>query len=385
MDFKLTDEQIMFRDMAKDFAIREILPSVRDRDREERFFPEIMEKLGEQGLLGAAVPQEHGGLGLDWLTFGMIIEQIAMYDASVAANLLIASTLQALPMVNFGTEEQKNKYIPGIISGKLIGALGAVEPDTGSDASNLETMAVLDGDEWVINGNKTWITNATICDFAIILAQTDKSKGHKGITTFIVDKGTPGFTTMKIGHKLGLHTSDTGQLFFRDCRIPKSNMLGTIGKGASVGLGSIEHTRYGLSCMAVGAMQACIDASVKYCQERKQFNKPIGSFQLVQEKIATMVVDCEASRYLSYRVGYLKDNGLPYSRETSIAKLHNTERAARATRTAVELHGAYGFTDDFPVERLYRDTIASLIFGGSSHIHTMLIARSELGIDAIAR
>jgi alkylation response protein AidB-like acyl-CoA dehydrogenase len=385
MDFKITDEQIMFRDMAKDFAIREILPSVRERDREERFFPEIMEKLGEQGLLGAAVPQEYEGLGLSWLTFGMVLEQIAMYDAAVAGNLLAASTLQALPMVNFGTEEQKKKYIPGIISGKMIGALGAVEPNTGSDSTAIETMAVLDGDEWVLNGNKTWITNATICDFAIVLAQTDKSKGHRGLTTFIVDRDTPGFTTMKIGHKLGLRTSDTGQLFFRDCRIPKTNLFGAVGKGASVGLGSIENTRYGLSCCAVGVMQACIDASVKNCLERKQFDKPIGSYQLIQDKIATMVVDCEASRYLSYRVGYLKDNGLPHSRETSIAKLHNTERAARAAKAAVEIHGAYGFTDDFSVERLYRDTIASLIYGGSSNIHTMLIARSELGIDAIAR
>jgi glutaryl-CoA dehydrogenase (non-decarboxylating) len=385
MDFQLTDEQIMFRDMAKDFAIREVLPTVQERDREEKFSAEIMQKMGEQGLLGGVVPQEYGGLGLSWLTFGMIVEQLAVYDGSVAGSLITASTLQALPIVNFGTDEQKKKYIPDIINGKKIGAFGAVEPNAGSDSVSIETMAVLDGEEWVINGNKTWITNATVCDFAIIMAQTDKNKGYKGITTFIVDRDTPGFTTMKIGHKLGGRSTDTGQLFFRDCRIPKSNQLGPVGKGARVGLGSIENTRYGLSCGAVGAIQACIDASVKYCQERKQFGKPIGSYQLVQEKIATMVVDCEASRYLSYRVGYLKDKGLPHSRETSIAKLHNTERAARAARTAVELHGAYGFADDFPVERYYRDAVASLIYGGTSHIHLMLIAMSELGINAITR
>jgi alkylation response protein AidB-like acyl-CoA dehydrogenase len=385
MDFQLTDEQIMFRDMAKDFAIREVLPTVQQRDREEKFFPEIMQKMGDQGLLSIMVPQEHGGLGLDWLTFGVVAETLAMYDYSVATNFVIGTTLQALPIVRFGTDEQKKKFIPDIIAGKKIGALGAVEPNAGSDASSIETTAVENGDYWILNGNKTWITNATAGHFAIVLAQTDKSKGAKGITTFIVEKGTPGFSSVKISHKLGVRSMDTGQLFFRDCQVPKSNVLGPVGKGMSVALSSIENTRYGLGCLAVGVTQACIDASAKYCQERNQFGKPIGSYQLVQEKIADMVVDCEASRYLAYHVGYLKDKGLPHSRETSIAKLHNTEAAVKAARAAVELHGGYGFTDDFPVERLYRDCLGAVIFGGTSHIQRMLIARSEIGLDAIAR
>jgi alkylation response protein AidB-like acyl-CoA dehydrogenase len=385
MDFQLDDEQVMFRDMAKDFAIREILPTSRERDREEKFFPDIMRKMGDQGLLGIAVPQEYGGLGLGWLTLGVVAEELSIHDFSVATNFLIATTLQALPIVKFGTDAQKKKYVPGIMKGEMIGALGAVEPNVGSDAVSIETTAVPDADHWVLNGNKTWITNANVCNFAIVLAQTDKSKGKKGITTFIVEKDTPGFSTNKIGHKLGVRSTDTGQLFFRDCRIPKSNVLGPVGKGLSVALGAIENTRYGLACLAVGVIQACIDASVKYCLERKQFGKPIGSFQLVQEKVADMVVDCDASRFLAYRVGYLKDKGLPHSKETSIAKLHNTEKAAKAARTALEIHGAYGFTDDFPVERLYRDTVGSLIFGGTSHVQRMLIGRSELGIDAISR
>jgi alkylation response protein AidB-like acyl-CoA dehydrogenase len=315
----------------------------------------------------------------------MVAEQLAIYDFSVGINFLIASSLQALPILKFGTDEQKNEYIPGIIKGEKIGALGAVEPNAGSDAVSIETSATAEGDYWILNGNKTWITNANVGHFAIVLAQTDKSKGVKGITTFIVPKGTPGFTTSKIGHKLGVRSTDTGQLFFRDCKIHKSSVLGSVGKGIGVALGSIENTRYGLSCLAVGVIQACIDASIKYCQERKQFGKAIGSYQLVQEKIADMVVDCEAARYLSYRVGYLKDNGLPYSRETAIAKLHNTEKAAKATRAALELHGAYAYTDDFPVERFYRDCIGPLIFGGTCHVQKMLIARAELGLDAIAR
>lgn len=371
--------------MAKDFAIREVLPTVQERDREEKFSAEIMQKMGAQGLLGIMIPEEYGGLGLGWLTLGVVAEQIAIYDYSIGINFLIASTLQSLPILNFGTDEQKKKYIPGLMEGKIIGALGAVEPNAGSDAVSIETSATADGDYWILNGNKTWITNATAGDFAIVLVQTDKSKGSKGITTFIVEKGTPGFSSVKIGHKLGVRATDTGQLFFRDCKIHKSNVLGSVGRGIVIALGSIENTRYGLSCLAVGIMQACINASVKYCQERKQFGKPIGSYQLVQEKIADMVVDCEAARYLSYRVGYLKDKGLPYSRETAIAKLHNTEKAAKVARTAMELHGAYGYTDDFPVERSYRDCVGPLIFGGTSHIQRMLIARSELGLDAMAR
>ncbi|MGV8056636.1 MAG: acyl-CoA dehydrogenase family protein [Smithellaceae bacterium] len=385
MDFQLTEEQTMFRDMAKDFAIREVLPTVQERDRAEKFFPDIMERMGDQGLLSIMVPQDYGGLGLGWLTLGVVAETIAAYDYSVGINFLIATTLQALPIVKFGTDEQKEKFIPGIIDGKKMGALGAVEPNAGSDAVSIETSAVENGDHWILNGNKTWITNANVGHFAIVLAQTDKKMGTKGITTFIVEKGMSGFSSVKIGHKLGIRSTDTGQLFFRDCQVPKSNVLGTIGKGMSVALSSIENTRYGLACLAVGVIQACIDASVKYCQERKQFGRPIGSYQLVQEKIADMVVDCEASRYLAYHVGYLKDKGLPHSRETAIAKLHNSEKAAKATRTAVELHGAYGFTDDFPVERLYRDCLGSVIFGGTSNIQRMLIARSELGLDAIAR
>lgn len=385
MDFQLTEEQIMFRDMAKDFALREIAPTIKERDREERFFPEIMKKMGEQGLLGILAPKEYGGLESDWLTLGLVSEQIAYYDFSVAINCLIASTLQIMPIAMTGDENQKKRFIEPITRGEMIGCFGAVEPNAGSDAISIETTAVLDGNEWVLNGNKTWITNANVSNFAIVLAQTDKSKGHRGITAFIVEKGTPGFSTTKINHKLGVRSTDTGQLFFRDCRIPQVNQLGAVGKGIQIALACIEHTRYGISCLAVGVTQACIDASVKYAQERKQFGKAIGSYQLVQERIAEMVVDCEASRWLSYHAGYLKDKKLSYSRETAIAKYHNVEVAAKATRAALELHGAYGFTDDFPIERFYRDMIGPLVFGGTAHVQKMIIGRIAVGIDAFAR
>jgi alkylation response protein AidB-like acyl-CoA dehydrogenase len=266
-----------------------------------------------------------------------------------------------------------------------MGCTAAVEPNVGSDATAVETSAVLDGDTWVLNGNKTWITNATVADFAVVVAQTDKSKGHKGIATFVVDKGTPGFSSTKITNKLGCRSTDTGQLFFRDCRIPRSNQLGPVGKGMSTALTCIEHTRFGIAWAGMGLTRGCLEASIKYCQERTQFGKPIGSFQLIQERIAEMVVDLEASRLLVYQAAHLKDKGVPCTREVSIAKYHNIEVAVRAAKNAVELHGAYGYTDDFPVERAYRDIIGPLIFGGTANVQRLILGRMTLGIDAISR
>ena len=385
MDLELTKEQAMLRDMAKEFVQREILPTARERDREGKFFPDLIRKMGEQGLFAIKIPKEYGGLDLDWMTLGLVTEEISSIDFSVAMTYFCQTSLEAMPVLTAGNEEQKKKYVPDLVQGKTIGCLAAVEPNVGSDATAVETMAIRDGDWWVLNGNKTWITNATAADFAVVLAQTDKKKGHKGLTTFIVEKGMAGFSSTKIEHKLGCRSSDTGQLFFRDCRVPLSNQLGPVGKGISTALACIDHTRFGIAWMGLGVTRACLDASIKYCQERHQFGKPIGSFQLVQERIAEMVVDYEASRLLAYQAAYLKDRGLPFSRATSIAKYHNIEVAARAAKTAVELHGAYGYSDDFPVERFYRDIIAPMIFGGTAHVQKLLIGRAALGIDAIAR
>jgi alkylation response protein AidB-like acyl-CoA dehydrogenase len=385
MDFELTQEQKMFQDMAKEFAQREIAPIARDLDREEKFPRDLIPKMGEQGLFAIKIPSEYGGMDLDWTTLGLVTEQFASVDFSTALTFFIQTSLEAMPILTAGTEEQKKKYVPALVQGKIMGCTAAVEPNVGSDATAVETTAVLDGDSWVLNGNKTWITNATVSDFAVVVAQTDKSKGHKGIATFIVDKGTPGFSSTKIANKLGCRSTDTGQLFFRDCRIPRSNQLGPVGKGISTALTCIEHTRFGIAWAGLGMTRVCLEASIKYCQERNQFGKPIGSFQLVQERIAEMVVDYEASRLLVYQATHLKDKSLPSTREVSIAKYHNIEVAVRATKTAVELHGAYGYTDDFPVERFYRDIIGPLIFGGTANIQRLIIGRMTLGLDAISR
>jgi len=382
VDFELTTEQAMFKDMAKEFGLREVQPYVKEWDRQCKMPHEVFEKLGAQGLLGIKAPVEYGGLDLDWMTLGLVTEQLSYYDFSLGMGSCSRTSLGIMPLLG-GSEEQKKKYLPGMIQGKLTHCFGTVEPDAGSDATAIRTTAVLEGDEWVINGNKTWITNANICNFAMVVCQTDKSKGTKGLAVIIVDWGTPGFTRAPIENKLALRHHDHGQLFFRDCRVPRTNQLGGFGMRAA--FSNVEHTRFGIACAATGAIQACLDLSVKYCKERIQFKKPIGSFQLVQEKIADMVVDLESSRWLAYRLAYMKDKDLNVVRETSIAKYHNMEAMARSARAAVELHGAYGLSDEYPLERMYRDCMAPIIYGGTVHVHKLILGRLELGIDAVTR
>lgn len=383
MDFELTKQQAMFKDMAKEFAIREVQPYVKEWDRECKMPAEVFRKLGAQGLLGIKAPEEYGGLGLDWVTLGLVTEQLAYYDFSLGMAACARTSLGILPILHNGTEEQKRKYLPSLVKGTMTHCFATVEPNAGSDATAIETAAVLDGDEWVINGNKTWITNGTLSDFALVVCQTDKTKGTKGLAVIIVDWGTPGFSRTRIEHKLAFRHHDHGQLFFRDCRVPRSNQLGGFGMRAA--FANVEHTRFGIACAAVGAIQACLDLCVKYCQERHQFKKPIGSFQLIQEKIAEMVIDLEASRWLAYRLAYLKDKNVPVMKETSIAKYHNMEAMARAAKAGVEIHGAYGLSEEYPLERMYRDCMAPIIYGGTANVHKLILGRLELGIDAVSR
>lgn len=369
--------------MAKEFARREVAASAQERDREERFPADLMKKMADQGFFALKVPQEMDGMGLDWLTMGLVAEELAAVDFSTALSFFLQTSLEIMPILLAGTDEQKMKFIPDLMMGRKIGCLAAVEPDAGSDATSVQASAVLDRDEWILNGNKSWITNATVSSHSVVLCQTDKTKGTKGIATFIVENDAPGYSRVKIGHKLGCRSSDTGQLFFRDCRIPKANLLGVIGQGMKIALTCIEHTRFGISFMALGVTRACLEASIQYAQERKQFGKPIGSFQLVQEKIAQMAVDYEASKWLSYHVAFLKDKNMNATRETAIAKLHNMDVAMRATRAAIEIHGAYALTDDFPLERHYRDMTGPLIFGGTANVQQLVIGRLATGLDAI--
>ncbi len=383
MDFELTTEQAMFKDMAKEFAIREVQPYVKQWDRECKMPHEVFEKLGAQGLLGIKAPVEYGGLDLDWMTLGLVTEQLAYYDFSLGMGSCSRTSLGIMPLVQNGSDDQKKKYLPGMVQGVLTHCFATVEPDAGSDATAIKTTAVLDGDEYVINGNKTWITNANLANFAMVVCQTDKSKGSKGLAVIIVDWGTPGFSRAPIENKMAFRHHDHGQLFFRDCRVPKTNQLGGFGMRAA--FSNVEHTRFGIACAAVGAIQACLDLSVKYCKERVQFKKPIGSFQLVQEKIADMVIDLEASRWIACRLAYLKDKNVNVAKETSIGKYHNMEALSRCAKAAVELHGSYGLSDEYPLERIYRDCMAPIIYGGTAHVHKLVLGRLELGIDSVSR
>ncbi len=382
MNFELSEEEKMFRDMAREFGQKDVLPTVQERDRQEKFPFEIMKKMADLGLTGLTIPAEYGGIGLTWTVLGLVTEQLGYFDFNVSMSLFSQISLQAHPMLKWGTDAQKEEYVPAVAKGTKIGAHAVVEPTTGSDATAIQTRAVKKGDGWVLNGNKTWISNASVCDYAIVLCQTDPSLGAKGLTAFIVEKDVPGFSAVKIEHKLGLKSSDTGQLFLRDVYVPDSKRLGPVGAGIRVSLGGIENTRFGIAISAVGVLQATIDACVKYSQERTQFGKPIGSFQLVQERIAEMVVDCEAGRAMAYRLMTLKDQGKPHSLETAVTKYFCAEAAIKAARQGIELHGAYGYTDDFPVERYYRDMISNMLVGGTANIQKLIIGNHVTGIRA---
>ncbi len=384
MSFDLTPEQEMIRRTAREFAENEIMPGARDRDREGRFPREIIAKLGALGFMGPTVPEEYGGMGLDFLSEAIIFEEIGRADSSIRTTLSVQISLTELPILRWGTEEQKRKYLPRLASGEWIGCFGLTEPGAGSDASNLATRAVRDGDEWVINGRKMWISNGGVASLAIIFAQTDPSLKHKGTAAFLVETSTPGFSAPTIHGKLGLRSSNTAELVLEDVRVPASNMLGDIGQGFRIAMSALDDGRFGVASGCVGIIQGCVDASVKYAQERHAFGEPIASFQLVQELIADMVLDLEAARLLVYRAGYLKNKGVPNTRETSLAKWYASEAAVRAALNAIQVHGGYGYSDEYPVERYLRDAKVATLYEGTTQIQKLIIGRYATGIDAIA-
>ena len=385
MDFALTEDQKMLRMMVQDFTERELLPVAREDDRSGYYRPEIIRKMASLGLVAGLLPPEYGGSGLDNVSHAILVEEIGRVNfAYVVSIFMVQVCLVELTILKWGTGEQKEKYLPRLATGKLLGCFGAVEPNVGSDASAVETTALLDKDEWVLNGSKTWITNASMADIAIILTRTDKSKGRGKLTTFLVETKTPGFTAREIEGKMGIRATNTAEVSLDHCRVPKENVVGEVGHGLKVALSAIDNARFTMGAGCVGIAQACIDASVKYAQERQQFKRPIGQFQLIQEMIADMIVETEAARYLVYRVGYLRDKGLPYSRETAVAKYYASKVAMQAADRAIQIHGGYGYSDEFPVERYYRDARVAPLFAGTNEIQKLIIAQHALGLNAIA-
>jgi len=382
MDLDLTDEQRAVRELARKFADEYIVPVARENDVQERFPGDIIEHMGELGLLGGPVPVEYGGAGLDYIGHALVTEEIGKACSSVRTTISVQISLVEVSLARWGTEEQKRRYLPALCRGKLLGCFALTEPNAGSDPAGMETTAVADGDHWVLNGHKIWISNGGVAGLAIVFAQTDKSKGHRGIGAFLVDRATAGFTTRDMHGKLGLRASNTGELFFEDCRIPKDQVLGTVGAGFQVAMSALDNGRYSVAAGCVGICQGCAEASVRYAKERQQFGRAIGSFQLVQDLVARMLVDTEAARLLVFRAGHLKNRGVRCTREISMAKYFASEAAVRCALDAIQVHGSYGYSNEFPVERYLRDAKVATIYEGTSQIQKLLIASHDLGIRA---
>jgi alkylation response protein AidB-like acyl-CoA dehydrogenase len=383
MDFDLTDEQRLIRDTAREFTDNEIVERSRENAREHRFDLELVKKLAEQGYLGAIVPQQYGGAGLDYLSYGLIVEEIGRGDSSIRTVVSVQTSLVCSGILNWGTEEQKNKYLPKLCSGEWLGCFGLTEPDTGSDAANQRTRARRTDTGWVINGAKMWISMGNYAKVALIFAQTDPDLGYKGLACFLVDTDQPGFKPQAIEHKMGLHASDTASIALEDVEVADEDVLGTVGDGFKVAMSSLDSGRYSVAAGCVGICRGCVEESVKYAKEREQFGRPIASFQLVQAMIADMVLKTDASRRLVWRAGWLKDKGLPNTLETSVAKLHATEAAVECANTAIQVHGGAGYVDDHPVERYFRDVRVTTLYEGTSQIQKLIIGRAMTGINAL--
>lgn len=380
MNFDLTEEQRQIWQWAKDFADNEIAPVAAANDQACKFDFDLLKKIGEQGFFSAILPEKYGGQGIDHIAYALMTEEIARVCSSTRTLFSVQISLVEKPILEYGTEEQKMKYLPKMATGEIIGCFGLTEPNAGSDAGNQQTTATEDGDYFVLNGQKTWISNGCISQLALVIAQADKSKGHKGICAFLVDTSTPGFTTREIKPKLGLHASVTSELFFDNVRVHKSQMLGKYGEGFKIAMYSLDQGRFSVAAGSVGVNQACIDISTKYAMERQAFGQKIGEFQMIQHMIADMAADCEAGRFLVLRAAHLKDKGVRNTRETSMAKLFCSEAAIRATNSAVQIFGGYGFSEEYPAARYYRDGRVLNLYEGTSQIHRIMLAQDELGI-----
>ncbi len=383
MDFELSDEQKLVRETARNFTDNEIVERARENDRNEHFDLELVSKIAQQGYLGAIVPREYGGAGLDYLTYGLIVEEIGRGDSAMRTVISVQTSLVCSAILRWGTEEQKQRYLPKLCSGEWLGCFALTEPDTGSDAANQRTRARKENGGWVINGAKMFISLANHAKLALVFAQTDPQKAHRGLACFLVETDQEGFQPQEIHHKMGLRGSDTAAISLDDVHATDEQMLGQIGDGFKVAMSSLDSGRFSVAAGCVGICQGCVDASVRYSKERQQFGKPIASFQLVQAMLANMVVETDAARMLVWRAGYLKDSGKPNTTETSIAKLYATEAAVRCANTAIQVHGGSGYVDDHPVERYFRDVRVTTLYEGTSQIQQLIIGRAVTGINAL--
>jgi butyryl-CoA dehydrogenase len=384
VDFDLSDEQSLIRQTAREFTDAEVVPRAGENSRNHHFDLDLVAKLAAQGYLGAIVPQEYGGAGLDYVTYAIICEEIGRGCSAMRTVISVQTSLVCSTILRWGTEEQKQRYLPRLCSGEWLGCFGLSEPDTGSDAANQKTRATRQDDgSWKLNGAKMWISLANHASLALVFAQTDPDLKHKGLACFVVETDQDGFAPTEITGKMGLWASDTASIAIDDVTAAPDSMLGEVGDGFKVAMSALDSGRYSVAAGCVGICQGSLDESVKYANERHAFQRPISSFQLVQEHIAEMVVRTDAGRLLVYRAGALKDAGSPSTTETSIAKLYATEAACWCADKAIQIHGGAGYVDDHPVERFYRDARVTTLYEGTSEIQHLIIGRAATGVNAL--
>ena len=380
MGFEYSEEQIELRRAIRDFAESEIIPNAAEWDENELFPVETIRKLGKLGYLGTIFPGQLGGGDMSYGDYAVFVEELARADASIAITVAAHTSLCANHIYEQGTDEQKEKFLRPLASGLSLGAWSLTEPTAGSDAGGTKTNAVLDGNEWVINGSKTFTTNGSVCDVAIAIAVTDKEKGKHGISSFIVEKGTPGFRSGKKERKLGHRASDTSEMIFDNCRVPESYLLGKRGEGFIASLRVLDGGRISIAALSVGIAQAAFDCALGYVHEREQFGQPIGSFQAIRFKISDMATEIDAARLLLFKAAFLKDQGRSVTKEAAMAKLYASEVAVRATEQTIQILGGYGYTRDYPAERFYRDAKLMTIGEGTSEIQRLVIAKQLLSV-----
>lgn len=378
MNFSFTEEQLMIKQTAKEFAETEIAPSAVERDIKGEFPYEIIKKLGELGFMGMMVSPEWGGAGLDTISYVLAMKEISKVDASVGVIMSVNNSLVCWGLEEYGTNEQKEKYLKPLAQGKMLGAFALSEPEAGSDATNQHTIAEKDGDYWIINGTKNWITNGTTADVYLVMAQTNRELRHKGISAFIVEKDFPGFERGKKEDKLGIRSSDTCSLMFTNCRVPKENLIWEEGKGFNFAMNTLNGGRIGIAAQALGIAQASLEAAIKYSKERKAFGKPIAELQAIQFKLADMATKVEAARLLTLQAASLKDQHKDFAMHAAMAKLFASRTAMECADEAIQIHGGYGYVREYLVERYLRDAKITEIYEGTSEIQRIVIARHLL-------
>ena len=379
MNFQLTKEQEFVRKMVREFAVTEVEPLAADIDKEHRFPVETVEKMAKYGLLGVPFPTEYGGAGADHISYAITVEELSRVCASTGVICSAHTSLCCWPIFNWGNEEQKKKYLPDLLSGKKLGAFGLTEPNAGTDASGQQTRAEDMGDYWLLNGAKVFITNGGYAETFVVMAMTDKSKGNHGISAFIVEKGDEGFSIGKTEDKMGIGASSTTELIFQNCKIPKDRLLADVGQGFKVAMSTLDGGRIGIASQALGIAQGALDVTVEYMKARKQFGKKLSQMQALQFTVAELATQIEAARLLVYRAADMKDKHLAYGPAAAMAKLFAAETAMHVTTKCVQLHGGYGYTKDYPVERMMRDAKITEIYEGTSEVQKMVIAASILG------